>query len=305
MKLRYPLAFAAMFMFSGFSYAENADIESKINSCNQAIAEGDASKALAYAEQVLNQDKNNRGALLCKGRAHGGTGQVKEALAALQAAEKSSATPLDHIVTLLLIGNVQKSAKQYPEALSAYRQSLVIAQTEKDKGFERINLNQIGETLIDTNQQQAGLESYLKGSQLAANDNERADSYARIADTYRALGKYDQAIEYQIKVVVMEQQGGDLNHIANASLELGRIYTAAKDYPNAEKHINKIIQLSKDQSGAFWEAKSYYYLALAKAANNQPEAAKKLLTDAQHICEDIGAESLNDEIGQALNKLPK
>jgi tetratricopeptide (TPR) repeat protein len=305
MNLRCPLALATLIMFSGLACAENPDIENKINACNKAIAEGDASKALAYAEQVLKQDKNNRGALLCKGRAHGGTGQFKEALAALQAAEKTAPTPVDHIVTLILIGNVQKSAKQYPEALSTYRQSLAMAQAEKDKLFERINLNLIGETLVDSNQPEAGLESYLKGSQLAANDNERADNYARIADTYSILGKHDQAIEYQIKTVLMEERGGDLNHFAHASLELGRIYTVAKDYPNAEKSINKVIQLSKEQGGAFWEAKAYYYLALVKVANNQPQAAKTLLTDAQHICEDIGAEALSDEISQALNKLPK
>lgn len=301
----HSLALAALLISSGLAYAENADIESKIKYCNQSIADDDASKALAYAEQVLKQDKNNHGALLCKGRAYGGAGQFEEALAALQAAEKNSAAPVDHIVTLILIGNVQKNAEQYPEALNTYRQSLAMSQAEKDKYFERISLNLVGEALVDINQLEAGLASYLQGSKLAANDNERADNYARIAGTYSALGKYDQAIEYQIKAVLMEQQGGDLNHFANASLELGRIYTAAKDYPNAEKYINKIIQLSKDQGGAFWEAKSYYYLALVKAANNQPAAAKKLLTDAQHICEDIDAASLNNEINLALDKLPK
>ncbi len=305
MHLAYSSALAVLLMSSGLAYAQNTDIESKIKYCNQSIVDGNASKALAYAEQVLKQDKNNHGALLCKGQAYGGTGQINEALAALQAAEKNTATVVDHIVTLILIGNVQKSAKQYPEALNTYRQSLAMSQAEKDKHFERISLNLIGETLVDTNQLEAGLESYLQGGKLAANDNERADNYARIADTFSALGKYDQAIEYQIKAVLMEQQGGDLNHFANASLELGRFYTAAKDYLNAEKHINRIIKLSKDQGEAFWEAKSYYYLALAKAANNQPEAAKKLLTDAQHICEDIDAVSLNNEISHALNKLPK
>ena len=61
MNLRYPLALATLIIFSGLACAENPDIESKINACNQAIAEGDASKALAYAEQVLKQDKNNHG----------------------------------------------------------------------------------------------------------------------------------------------------------------------------------------------------------------------------------------------------
>ena len=295
----------AALILPGFAQAEESDIATKLKSCNQAIMEGDASKALAYAEQVLKQDKNNRDALLCEGRAYGGTARYKEALEALQAAEKASATPLEHIVALTLIGNVQKSAGQFPEALATYRQSLTIAQAEKEQRFERINLNQIGETQAANHQSEGALESYLAGSKLAANDNERADSFARIAATYSDLGKHDQAIEYQIKALLMEERGGDLDHYANAGLEMGRIYTAAKDYPNAEKAINKIVKLSKDQGGAYWEAKSYYYLALNKVASGESEAAKPLLADAKQICEEIGAQSLDDEISQALSKLPQ
>lgn len=303
MYLRIISIVTASLIFSGFAQAEDDEIASKLKSCNQAIMEGDASKALAYAEQVFKLDKNNRDALLCEGRAYGGTGRFKEALETLQAAEKSSASPLEHIVALTLIGNVQKSAGQLPEALATYRQSLAITRAEKVQRYERINLNQIGETLAASNQLDAALESYLAGSKLSANDNERADSYARIASTYSDLGKHDQAIEYQIKAVLMEQQGGDLDHYANAGLEMGRIYTAAKEYANAEKAINKIVKLSKDQGGAYWEARSYYYLALNKVASGEPQAAKPLLTDAKQICEEIGAQSLGDEISQALDKL--
>jgi len=84
---------------------------------------------------------------------------------------------------------------------------------------------------------------------------------------------------------------------------LGRIYTAAVQYDKAEKAIDKTTKLSKEQGGAFWEAKSYYYLALAKAANGQSPAAKALLTDAQHICDKIGEQGLNSEIKQALANL--
>ncbi|HZV98421.1 MAG TPA: hypothetical protein VFF74_05485 [Methylophilaceae bacterium] len=306
MHLRAMLPLAAMLMFNGLAYAaEDPDTAGKISACNQAIGEGDASKALAYAEQVLKHDKNNRSALLCKGRAHGGTGQVREALAALQAAEKLSASPNEHMVALTLIGNVQKSAKQSEEAIATYRKSLDIARADKNKYFERINLNLIGETQVDSNQLEAGLQNYLAASPLAANDNERADSYARIASTYSSLGKHDQAIEYQIKAFLMEERGGNLDHYANAGLELGRIYTVAKDYLNAEKYLNKILKLSKDQGGAFWEAKSYYYLALAKAASGDAASAKTFLSDAQSISDEIGAQALSEQIAQAQSKLPR
>ena len=300
---RHIFTGALLIIFSNIAQADGSDAASNIKACKQAISEGDASKALSYAEQALKQNKNNRDALLCKGRAHDGLGQLNEAVAALQAAEKLSATPMDHMVALTLIGNAQKNAKLYPEALDSYRQSLSITQAAKDKGFERINLNQIGDVLVESNQLDAGLESYLAGNKLSANDNERADNYARIAAVYSRLGKHDLAIENQIKAVLADERAGDQDHQANAYLEMGRIYTAAAQYDKAEKAINKTTKMSKEQGSAFWEAKSYYYLALAKAANGQSPAAKTLLADAQHICEQIGAQELNNQIKQALANL--
>jgi len=284
---------------------EEESAASKIEACNKAIKEGDASKALAYAGQVLKLDANNREALLCKGRAHGGTGQNKDALAALQAAEKLSANPLEHMVALTLIGNVQTSDKQYAQAIASYQLSLLEAQKARNTRFERINQNLIGDALVASGKSEEGLKSYFAGSKLAANGNEHADSYERIAATYSSLGKYDLAIEYQIKAVLAETGNGDLDHQANAGLELGRYYTQAGDYAKAEKAINKIITLSKDNGGAYWEAKSYYYLGVAKTAGSMTIEAKKLLQDAQRISDEIGEIALSDDIKLALNKLPK
>lgn len=303
MQFRHIFTIALLIIFSNIAQADTGDSASNIKACNQVLSEGDATKALIYAEQALKQNKTNRDALLCKGRAHAGLGQHDEAFAALQAAEKLSTTPLEHMVTLTLIGNTQKNAKLYPKALEAYRQSLSIAQAEKDKRFERINLNQIGDVLVESGQLDAGLESYLAGNKLSANDNERADSFSRIAAAYSGMGKHDLAIEYQVKAAFTEGRVGDQDHQANAYLELGRIYTAAAQYGKAESAIDKTTRLSKEQGSPFWEAKSYYYLALAKAANNQSPAAKALLTDAQRICEKIGEQELDDKIKQALANL--
>ena len=304
MKLQHSLAITLILLCTPLAQAADDDIQTNIDGCNKAIAAGDASRALAYAERVLKQDKSNRSALLCKGRALGETGQYKEALAALDAAEKLSATPLEHMVALTLTGNVYRSAKQFPEALDTYRKSLALARAEKDKRFERINLNQIGDTLIDKNEPNPALENYLAGSKLANNGNERGDSYARIASTYSLLDQHDKAIEFQIKAVLAEEGAGDFDHYANANLELGRIYTAAKEYPNAEKTLVKIIATSKQEGSAYWEAKGDYYLALAKAANGQSQSARNLLNDAQHICVEIGAQELGEQISQALKNLP-
>lgn len=279
------------------------DIAGKIADCNRAISEGDASKALALAGQVLSQHKDHRDALMCQGRAYGGTGKPQQALQALQAAEKLSEKPLDRIIALTLIGNVQKGAGQLDAAMQSYQQSLALSRAEKNVRFERINLNLIGETQVAAKQLDGALENFQAGSKLAANDNERADNYARIADVYNKQGKHDQAIEYQVKSVLMQERSGDADSFAGATLELGRMYSEAKDYPNAEKYINKIIKLGKEQGGPYWEATGYLYLAKSKSAHGQAAEARTLLGEAQKISDEIGAQALSEEIRLAMHTL--
>lgn len=280
------------------------DIAEKLSGCNQAISAGDAAKALALAEQVLAKQADNRDALMCKGRAFGGTGRTKQALEALQAAEKLSRQPLDRIIALTLIGNVQKAAGQHDAALQTYQQSLALSRAEKNVRFERINLNLMGETQVAARQLDSALESFQQGSKLAANDNERADNYARIADVYNKQAKHDLAIEYQVKSVLMQERSGDPDSFAGATLELGRMYSDAKDYANAEKYINKIIRLGKEQGGPYWEAMGYFYLAKSKSSRGQHTEAKTLLAEAQKIGDEIGAQALSEEIRQTINTLP-
>ena len=270
--------------------------------CNSAMEQGNHAQALTHAEAALKQNGKDREALLCKGRALSEAGQYEPALAAMEAAQKIDASPIDRIVALTLTGNVQRDAKRYDAALASYRQSLAIAQAEQEKRFERINHNLIGETLITTNQLDAGLKSYLAGAELAANDTERADNYSRIAQTYSSLGQYDQAVDYQIKTMLTEERSGDFNHYAYAALELGRLHMTAGNHPEAEKVLHKVIERSKAQVAPYWEARGYYYLALEKTASGHQPEAKPLLTQAQQISKQIGADELNQEITMALNK---
>ena len=303
MSLNKAICIAVLSLASTCLHAATVDVPGTLKSCNQAIVDGDAAKALGFADEILKPQPKQRDALLCKSRAYLLNGQNKEAMDAVQAAEKISQTPLEHTIAITLIGNVYKAGEQYKEALVSYQQALVIAHEDKNKRFERIDLNLIGDTQAAMQQLDAALESYFAGGKLAANDNERGDSYARIASVYSTQGKHDQAIEYQIKAMLMEQSSGDLDHFANASVELGRIYIAAKDYPNAEKSLNKIIKFSQEQGGEYWEAMGDFYLAQVKTATNDSAAAKSLLNDAKKISERIGATDLTNDIDQALQKL--
>jgi tetratricopeptide (TPR) repeat protein len=283
--------------------ANARDFSDKVATCTLSLNKGDYASAVTVSSEILKLDPNNRDGLLCKGRALGAQGKYKEALSALELAEKNTQPGFDEIISYIFIGNLHKANNKYAEAIESYEKSLKICDQEGNEKFKRINLNLIAEAHVQNHDLNAALTSYLAGAKLANNDNERADSYERLASTYSALGQYDSAIEYQIKGVLMQKNAGTLDQYANASLTLGEIYGKAKEYVNAEKTYTKLIQFSKDNGGAYYEAKASYGLAQIKAAINDKNSAKNLMSEALKIAKNIGEIDLAAEIEASIKKL--
>ncbi len=279
------------------------ELSSKIAACNAAVNNNDATKALKHADEILKLETTNRDGLLCKGRALSAQGKYSEGLSVLEQAEKQSKESFDQIITYILMGNLHKQNQKNIEAIASYEKSLKISEAGKNEKFARINHNLIGEAHAQNKDLNAALANYFAGSKLSNNDNERADSYERLAATYQALGQYDLAIEYQIKAVQMQKKAGTLDDYANASLVLGQIYTVAKDYPSAEKTLSKLLQFSKDNGGAYYEAKANLYLAQSKAESGDTTSARTLLAGARITAKSIGADDLTSEIDTTEKKL--
>lgn len=290
----------SLFCFSTYAAAQDQHVAA----CYKALENGKAAEALTHADQALSADKNNREALLCKGRSHTELKQYTEGVAALQAADKLSTKPIERVVPLWLIGNAHKGAGQQNQAVESYQQARAAAQAQKDTMLERLSLNLIGETQVEAGQLDQGLETFLEASELAANDTERGENYVQIASTHDKLGNHDKAVEYQVKAVLMKQREGERDQYAHAGLELGRYYTAAKDYVQAENAINKIAKFARDNGSAYWEARANYYLAATKSAQGKPDEARTIFQEAHQTARRIGATALADEIGNAMLNLP-
>lgn len=280
-----------------------AEISEAHTSCTQALNQGEFNKAISIADALLKSDMHDRDGLLCKGRALGAQGKYTEALSALTLGAKYSKQAFEQAVAYMLIGNLYKENHQYTAALASYDKSLTLCLQEKNQKFSHINYNLIGQTQALNHDLMAALISFKAGEKLAMNDNERADSYESIARTYSALDQHDLAIEYQVKAIVMQKRSGTLDQIANANLEMGRIYTAAKEFSNAEKAYSKLVQFAKDNGGAYYEAKAIIGLAMTKMITGDAVSAKSLLVDAQKIAKDTHDNDLLAEVDSALNKL--
>jgi tetratricopeptide (TPR) repeat protein len=276
------------------------DATASVQTCDQALEGGaNLANAAALAETRLRTAPDDREAWLCLGRVRGELGEHNTALAALKTAEKLSKTPFERIVALTTLGNEYQTGKAYALAIDNYQQSLSIAREQKSARMQRINLNLIGESMQEEGNTTGALEQYQQGMKLAANDNERADSDARVAAAHSLLGNHDKAIEYQLKAMLLQERVGDLDHYANANIELGRICLVARQYADAEKWLNKFL-VSIAESGAFyWEAQGRYMLGMVKAARGNDAEAKEQFQQSQALAEKVGAQQLLKDISEA------
>jgi tetratricopeptide (TPR) repeat protein len=296
MKLQNTLiiSFILLIILSFNIFAD--EVSDKNYACNAALNKGDFNAAEKLANEVLKHDAKNREASICKGRLLGAKGNYDEALIMLNQAESLSKEPSEHIIGLILIGNIFKAQQKNSDALASYEGSLSIAKNEKNEKYIRANYDFIGDVLRQNNNLTAALANYQLGAKLAMNDNERAESFELLATAYKALGQYDAAIEYQVKAIQMQKLSGTLDQFADSTLALGQIYIAAKDYSSADKSLTKFAQFAKDNGGAYYEAKAKLYLAQCRAESGDAAAAKLLFADASSLAISINAKDLANEI---------
>jgi len=299
MKLQITLTSIFISLFFNNVYAISSDAAD----CNKAYERGNVATATASAKKALGIDKNDRDALICQGRLLSAKDDLNGAIAAFKAADTFSTDAFDKTVIALVMGHAYKAAKQFPQAISSYQQTIQFAQAAKHKGLERMSHVAIGDIYLEGKQYTLALEAFMFANKLDANDNERGESYERIALTHHELNQHDLALEHQLKAYFMHEKAGTLDQYAHSSIELGRYYAIVKNYTSAEKILNKIINFAKAQGGAYFEAKGSCVLAQVKVAMGDVSSAKDLVAHAKSIAKTTNDKALYEEINQDTQHL--
>lgn len=305
MKLEKTLIilFTSLILFNLNALA--ASVDALINDCTESMNRGKSDKALAAAEAALKQENAHHAALLCKGRALGAQGKYVEAQSALEQGAKAAKSEYDAGIAALLLGNLHKDNQHHVQAVASYQKSLALFQSQKNQRFVYISHMLLGETYAQSRDLNTALASYQAANKAANNDNERADSYARLASVYAGLGQYDNAIEHQLKSTLMQQKSGTLDQYADAVIQLGQYHLLAKDYKNAGVTFNKLRDFAKANGGVYYEAKANLLLAQSDVAANDVNAAKSHLAEAQAIADKLNDKELNAEISAFVQSMQK
>ncbi len=275
------------FLLPAAAPAQAGEAAALIEQCNEAHRTGHYEQAVGHAEAALRLQAS-ADAWLCLGRAQGGLGRHEAALQALNRAEQASATPLQRMVALTLLGDQHAAAGSHEVARSHYQSSLEAARQAGNRRFQAINLNRIGDALAAAKDHTAALTQYRQGLDLAGNDNERAKSHARIAAAHHALAGHDLAIEHQIKAVLLQERMGSLADYAEAMLALVRYCLAGRAYRDAERWLGRLIPVTTLNEAPYWEARARALMAETQAALGNAEAAAAELAQARALAEKAG-----------------
>ncbi len=255
------------------SMAKDAALEK----CDSAVQNQQYAQAIQVAEQHASQAEF----WLCKGRAQSALAQNAAAQQSFKQAISLKPTGLDLISAYMLLGNAQLEAKTHEAALDSYLQALKLSEQQNMRRYARVAHNLIGEAYFEVGQYAESIKSFETGEKLAMNDDERADSYIHEAMVYQQLQQADKAIEYQLKGVMMLRKSGTPDQYAEASLTLGKLFAAKKDYASADKTYQRLMEYAHDNGGEFYEAKTAIYWAESKRAQGDAAGAASLVKQAE------------------------
>lgn len=275
-----------------YNICQAADLT--VEACDAAVSKHQYQAAIALADAHPKQAEF----WLCKGRAQSGLQQNAAAEDSFRQAIALKPQGLSLISAHMLLGNAQQQNKDTAGALSSYQQALALSEQQNMRRYIRIAHNLIGETRYEQGDYTASLQAFETGEKLAANDDERADSYVHEAMAYQQLQQLDKAIEYQLKAVMMLRKSGTPDQYAEASLLLGKLFEAKKDYAGADKTYQRLMQYAQENGGSFYEAKTALYWADAKRAQGDAAMAEKLIKQA----EGIAAKTPDPELDALLAK---
>ncbi|SDK30417.1 Tetratricopeptide repeat-containing protein [Methylophilus rhizosphaerae] len=278
-------------LVSNISFAKDAALES----CEAAVHGHQYAQAVNIAEQYAGQPEF----WLCKGRAQAGLAQNAAAQESFRQAIALKPQGVDLISAHMLLGNAQEAAKNTAGALENYQQALRFSEQQDLRRYMRVAHNLIGEALYGNGQHAESLQAFQAGEKLAANDDERADSYIHEAMAYQQLQQLDSAIEYQLKGVMMLQKSGTPEQYAEASLTLGKLFTSKKDYVGAGKTYQRLMAYARENGGAFYEAKTALYWAETKREQGDMAGAEQLVKEAGAIALKLQDAELDEMLAKA------
>jgi len=158
--------------------------------------------------------------------------------------------------TLLDLAGVLARQRQSGPALDTYRSALAIEKELDDRGMQAYALNGIGDLYKSADQYDQATETYLQAINIREdvfpNSNGLAETFANLADVYKAQGKYGDAEGPLRRVLEIREKNDGENSAATvlAINNLAAVLNSEGKFPEAEPLFKQAIAIQEKLFGA-------------------------------------------------------
>ena len=261
------------------------------NDCEKELSRNDYVKAKQEAEKLINNDPFSGN--FCMAKVLFSENKAQESIALFEKTEKLAQHPADQMLSIMFKGLAYKENNDLKQALSIFSTGYETAKLGNSKfvQFERRFLIQMGDVKEKEKDNEKAYEYFAMALKSSSNDDERAESYDRLAKSAASQGFYDRAREYSLKGSIMYQKSGYLGEFAELTILKGEYEVLDNDYEKGIRTLKDLEELCIEAGGDYYLAKTY--LKLYKLSKEDKDV---YLTKAKEVATRIGADDLIKDI---------
>ena len=261
------------------------------NNCEKELSNNDYAKARQEAEKLINNDPFSGN--FCMAKVLFSENKAQESIALFEKSEKLAQHPADQMLSIMFKGLAYKENNDLKQALSIFTTGYETAKLGNSKfvQFERRFLIQMGDVKEKEKDNEKAYEYFAMSLKSSSNDDERAESYDRLAKCAANQGFYDRAREYSLKGSMLYKKSGYLGEFAELTILKGEYEVLDNDYEKGIRTLKELEELCIEAGGDYYLAKTY--LKLYKLSKEDKDV---YLAKAKEVATRIGANDIIKDI---------
>ena len=277
--------------FFNLLFLNNVFAYNSENNCEKELSKNDYKKAKQEAEKLINNDPFSGN--FCMAKVLFSENKAQESIALFEKTEKLAQHPADQMLSIMFKGLAYKENNDLKQSFSIFSTGYETAKLGNSKfvQFERRFLIQMGDVKEKEKDNEKAYEYFAMALKSSSNDDERAESYDRLAKSAASQGFYDRAREYSLKGSIMYQKSGYLGEFAELTILKGEYEVLDNDYEKGIRTLKDLEELCIEAGGDYYLAKTY--LKLYKLSKEDKDV---YLAKAKEVATRIGADDLIKDI---------
>jgi signal transduction histidine kinase len=193
-------------------------------------------------------------------------------------------------------------------ALPFFKETASISEKDGDIISYAGQMLNIGNTYRDMAEYKNALQYFLislKKFEEAGNKRGESFCYQNISNSFTELKQYDNALKYSKKAIQLKSELGDKRGLGTAQDGLGNIYLGLYKYDKALEHFTASLTIAKELNLLTEQAKTYFNIGKAHAANNNVKAAIVNFNQSKLLSQQSGDDATSSAADIELLSLKK